>query len=90
MKKTITESMLRQLINKEIKELDNKSSKLIKESKAIELAELINKAIDKVDEELSYVDFAIAVGKILREEYGTHLYKDFFKELNNELKKKNT
>jgi len=35
---------------------------------------------------MSYVDFAQAVGKVIRDEYGTHLYKEFKKEINKSLK----
>tara|TARA_B100001245_G_C22785631_1_gene379179 strand:- start:524 stop:754 length:231 start_codon:yes stop_codon:yes gene_type:complete len=35
------------------------------------------KAIDKVDEDLSIKDFALAVTSIVINEYGSHLYDDF-------------
>ena len=51
-----------------------------------ELAIAINAAIEKIDDSMSYVDFAQAVGKVIRDEYGTHLYKEFKKEINKSLK----
>ena len=69
--------------------------KLVKEesvnesAKSEKLASLINTVIDKVDSSLSYKDFAIAVGKILKDEYGSHLYSMFVQELNKELKREN-
>ena len=35
------------------------------------------KAIDKVDEDLSIKDFAIAVTSIVTNEYGSHLFDEF-------------
>jgi hypothetical protein len=58
-------------------------------AKSEKLASLINNVIDKVDSSLSYKDFAMAVGKILKDEYGSHLYSSFVQELNKELKKEN-
>jgi hypothetical protein len=58
-------------------------------AKSDKLASLINNSIDKVDSSLSYKDFAMAIGKILKDEYGSHLYSMFVQELNKELKKEN-
>ena len=41
------------------------------------LAKGINKAIIKIDDSMSYKDFALAVGKILRDDYGKHTFKMF-------------
>jgi hypothetical protein len=41
--------------------------------------------INVVDPNLSYKDLAKAIGKIIKNEYGTHLYKPFMDELNNTL-----
>jgi ribonuclease HII len=49
------------------------------------LAKEIDKAIVKIDDSLSYVDFAHAVAKVLKDEYGSHLYNDFIKELKSKL-----
>jgi hypothetical protein len=58
-------------------------------AKSDKLASLINNSIDKVDSSLSYKDFAMAIGKILKDEYGSHLYSMFVQELNKELKREN-
>ena len=54
---------------------------IIEESKAIEVAKGINKAIIDVDDSLSYKDFAEAVAAILIEDYGTHNFAPFMKVL---------
>jgi len=54
-----------------------------KESEA--LAKEINKAIIKIDDSMSYKDFAAAVATILRDEYGSHNYMPFIEELKNNL-----
>jgi len=54
-------------------------------SQAQSLANLINDAIMKVDESLSYRDFAIAVGIVLKEEYGSHNFGKFMEVLHAEL-----
>jgi|TARA_R110000822_G_scaffold300734_1_gene424238 hypothetical protein len=48
------------------------------------LSKEINKSILKIDDSMSYVDFAHAVAKVLKDEYGKHNYIPFI----NELKKK--
>ena len=48
------------------------------------LSKDINKSILKIDDSMSYVDFAHAVAKVLKDEYGKHNYIPFI----NELKKK--
>lgn len=45
----------------------------------------INQAIDTVDESLSYQDFALAVAKILKEEYGSQNFGPFMEVLQAEL-----
>lgn len=45
----------------------------------------ILKAINAVDENLSYKDFAIAVAKVIKDEYGTHNIKPFMEELHKHL-----
>ena len=54
-------------------------------SQAQSLANLINDAIMQVDESLSYRDFAIAVGIILKEQYGSHNFGKFMEVLHAEL-----
>ena len=50
------------------------------------LAGMINTAIDTIDDSMSYKDFAAAVAKVLVDDYGTHLYEPFMKELKKNLK----
>lgn len=54
------------------------------------LATEINKSMLKIDDSMSYGDFAIAVAKILVDEYGEHNYVPFMKVLHNELGMKHT
>ena len=49
------------------------------------LAKEIDKAIIKIDENMSYEDFAVAVGKVLKDEYGTHNFSPFMDALKKEL-----
>jgi len=49
------------------------------------LSKEINKSITKIDDNMSYVDFAHSVAKVLRDEYGSHLYDKFIKELKKKL-----
>ena len=55
------------------------------ESTADLAAKAINKALDTVDESLSYQDFALAVAAILKEEYGSQNFDPFMKVLHAEL-----
>jgi hypothetical protein len=57
----------------------------LNESKADLAAKAIDQAIAKVDESLSYKDFALAVAKILKDEYGTHNFDPFMEVLHAEL-----
>jgi hypothetical protein len=59
---------------------------LIKESaQSDKLASEINRAISRIDDSMSYVDFAHAVAKVLKDEYGSHNYDPFIKELRKKL-----
>lgn len=49
------------------------------------LAGLINKAINSVDQNLSYKDFAEAVAYILKQNYGSHNFDPFMDILKQEL-----
>lgn len=54
----------------------------INESKKSEkLSDEINKAISKIDDSMSYEDFALAIGVVLRDHYGSHNYEKFMKVL---------
>ena len=56
------------------------------ESKKSEaLAKAMDKAMIKIDDSMSYADFALAVGQILRDEYGQHTYKGFMKVLHKDI-----
>ena len=54
-------------------------------SDADRLSKEINKSILKIDDSMSYADFAHAVAKVLKDEYGTHNYIPFIKELKKKL-----
>ena len=55
------------------------------ESTADQTATVISKAIETVDENLSYKDFALAVAKILKDEYGSQNFNSFMEVLHSEL-----
>tara|TARA_R100000544_G_scaffold14478_1_gene6624 strand:+ start:242 stop:664 length:423 start_codon:yes stop_codon:yes gene_type:complete len=56
------------------------------ESKKSEaLAKEMNKVMIKIDDSMSYADFALAVGQILRDEYGQQNFKPFMKVLHKDL-----
>lgn len=58
----------------------------VNESKTSEkLAAAIDKSMIKIDESMSYEDFALAVGQILRDEYGQHNFKPFMEVLKDDL-----
>lgn len=58
----------------------------VSESKSSDaLKKEILKSIVKIDDSMSYEDFAVAVAQILREEYGEHLFKPFMAKLQKEL-----
>ena len=42
-------------------------------------------SIEKIDDNMSYTDFALAVAKILKEQYGKHNYEKFMKVLHKEI-----
>ena len=54
-------------------------------SQAQSLAKLIDDSIMQVDDSLSYRDFAIAVGIVLKNEYGSHNFGKFMEVLHAEL-----
>lgn len=49
------------------------------------LAKGINKAITKIDDSMSYKDFALAVSKVLKDEYGQHNFGPFMEVLHKDL-----
>ncbi len=59
---------------------------ILKESSdSDKLAKLISKSIETVDDSLAAKTFAIAVAKVLEDDYGTHNYKDFINQLKKSL-----
>ena len=71
-------------IAQELHSLCNES--LVTESKKSEaLGKAIEKAMIKIDDSMSYEDFALAVGQILRDEYGQHNFMPFMKVLHKDL-----
>jgi len=50
-----------------------------------DLSVLIKDSISKIDDNLSYEDFAIAVANVIKDDYGTHNYKPFLDKLKEEL-----
>ena len=63
-----------------------KFNNFVNESKESDaLAKAIDKAMIKIDDSMSYEDFALAVGKILKEEYGSHLFGKFMEVLHKDL-----
>ena len=56
--------------------------KSLQESKESDkLSKEILKSIMKIDDSMSYKDFATAVAKILKDEYGTHNFEPFLEHL---------
>jgi hypothetical protein len=68
---------------KNIKPFDEFKVSESKESDS--LKKEIVKAIIKIDDSMSYEDFASAVAQVLKEEYGSHLFKPFVSSLQKEL-----
>lgn len=54
---------------------------LLEENKGMLLVPLINKAIDQIDPNLNYKDFAQAIAIIIKDEYGSHNLNPFMDEL---------
>jgi|TARA_R110002153_G_C12968099_1_gene460861 hypothetical protein len=49
------------------------------------LADAMNSAMEEIDSEMSYKDFAIAVADVLKNEYGEHVYDMWMGVLHSEL-----
>jgi hypothetical protein len=62
-----------------------KTSNVDESKKSDALAKSIDKAMIKIDDSMSYSDFALAVGTILRDEYGQHNFGPFMKVLHKDL-----
>lgn len=48
---------------------------------------IISSAINQIDPDLHYRDFAKIIAEVLKQDYGKHNFNPFVKELVNELKK---
>ena len=68
-----------------MKHTRNFNSFINESAKSDKLVPLMVKAIEKVDASLSYQDLAIAIARIIRDEYGTHNIMPFMKELHAQL-----
>jgi hypothetical protein len=62
-----------------------KEAGLLKENQVNQVAQAIDDAIASVDDSLGYKEFALAVAKILKEEYGSHNFDGFMEVLHAEL-----
>jgi hypothetical protein len=51
------------------------------------LSDEINNAMIKIDDSMGYKDFALAVSKLLKDEYGQHNFGPFMDELKKDLKR---
>lgn len=68
-----------------MKHMTNFNSFVNESAKSDKLTPLLINAIDKVDNSLSYTDFAIAIANIIKDEYGSHNIKPFMAVLQKEL-----
>ena len=68
-----------------VKETMEKYDYIVESKKSEALAKAMDNAMIKIDDSMSYEDFALAVGKILKEEYGSHNYKKFMEVLHKDL-----
>ena len=78
--------------DKVVKKLEETAEEILSEipqftPKSEKVIPHILKAIDKVDDSMSITDFALAVTKIVQNEYGSHLYDDFKQIVKIKLKK---
>ena len=74
-----------QSLEDEVKRL-KKMLETISESKESEFAQSLVKLMVTIDDSMSYKDFALAVSKVLKGEYGSHNFKPFMAELKKNLK----
>jgi len=72
-------------MKKEISYFEIAKNAVNESAESDKLSKEINKSILKIDDSMSYVDFAHAVAKVLKDEYGTHNYIPFIKELKKKL-----
>ena len=68
-----------------LNELQRTNESLNESKKSEALGDAIDKAIIKIDDSMSYEDFALAVGKVLRDQYGQQNFMPFMKVLHKDL-----
>ena len=73
--------MKKDIILEEYERMQTLAGTLKESTQSDELSKEIDKSILKIDDNMSYVDFAHAVADILKSEYGSHLYDKFIDEL---------
>lgn len=76
---------IKQKIEAVVKETMEKYDYIVESKESDALAKEIDKAMIKIDDSMSYEDFADAVATILRDEYGSHNYTKFLKALESKL-----
>lgn len=76
---------MKEAIAKAIEPILVKYDYIVESKESDALAKEIDKAMIKIDDSMSYEDFALAVGKILKDEYGQHNFGPFMKVLHKEL-----
>ena len=77
--------MKKDIISEEYKRMQKIAGILKESAQSDELSKEIDKSISKIDDNMSYVDFAHAVANILKSEYGSHLYGKFIDELKSKM-----
>ena len=77
--------MKKDIISEEYKRMQKIAGILKESAQSDELSKEIDKSISKIDNNMSYVDFAHAVANILKSEYGSHLYDKFIDELKSKM-----
>jgi len=72
-------------IEADVKDILIKYDYVVESKESDALANAINKSMIKIDDSMSYKDFALAVGKILKDEYGSHNFGPFMEVLHKDL-----
>ena len=72
-------------IEADVKDILIKYDYVVESKESDALAKAINKSMIKIDDSMSYKDFALAVGKILKDEYGQHNFGPFMEVLHKDL-----
>jgi len=72
-------------IEADVKDILIKYDYVVESKESDALANAINKSMIKIDDSMSYKDFALAVGKILKDEYGQHNFGPFMEVLHKDL-----